>query len=169
VIVPTPERPSRTRGARSERELAVGLVLLALLAALLAHYALVVACEPDSPWPCRSSDVLRAQASATVTATAAAALPTAGGPLTFPTARPFATASVPVQPGVFPSATEPAFVIPTAPAFLTPTEPLVAAPTLAPVLPGMPATPTRSASGGLGNLSPSTPFVEATEGAAGYP
>jgi hypothetical protein len=69
VIVLPPIRPSLSRRSAANRELALGLVLLALLSAGLVQYSLGFACRGRTSWPCRPADASRDPSTAAITPT----------------------------------------------------------------------------------------------------
>jgi len=69
VIVLPPTRPPLSRRSSANRELAFGLVLLALLCAGLVQYSLGFACRGRTSWPCPPAGASRDRSTATMTPT----------------------------------------------------------------------------------------------------
>lgn len=158
MIVEPPRRPARADRPGANRELAIGLVAVALLSALLVHYALGFACRTRTGWPCRPSDLTEAGTTPAVVPT-----PPLGGPMAVP---PFAT---PVVPQVF---TPPA--LPTE--ALPPTEAAIASPTVPAIRPATVGLPTAVIPSPAPASSPTAPVlpgplptIELPTAPSGYP
>jgi hypothetical protein len=117
VILQPRQSPGRLRPRGANREMALGLVLLALVSAFLVNYALAFTCQSRTSWPCRPGAAPPAPATAAVSPTLGSVVVTMP-PLVGTTAATAPPAFVPTPLMPYPT------VLPT-PGFVEPTAPLV--------------------------------------------